>query len=141
MEGIDQVLRVFLNLSKTFDSVDRNMLLDKIEAIGGRGLPLKLFTRYLSDKRQAVLCNNNVSNLKTIVKGVPQGSTLGPILFFVYVNDICNAGNTFGQVAFADDINILLVDNSLYNLHVKLNHELRNIFKWVSANEIAVYIF
>ena len=140
MERKNHVVGVFLDLSKAFDSIDHNILLDKLENNGVRGLPLKLLASYLSDRKQAVFCNNNISDLKTIIKGVPQGSILGPILFLVYINDVCNASDKFSYVLFADDTNLLLTDNDLYNLHVKLNHELYNIFKWVTANKLAVNI-
>ena len=88
-----------------------------------------MLASYLSDRKEAVFCNNTVSNFRTIVKGVPQGSILDPLLFLVYVNDVCNVNDKFSYVLFADDINLLLTDDNLYNLHVKLNHELHNIFK------------
>ena len=86
-----------------------------------------------------MLCNNTVSNFKTIVKEVPQGSILDPLLVLVYINDICKANHKFNYVLFADDAN-LLANNNLYNLHEKLNHELHNIFRWFSANKLAVNI-
>ena len=67
------VVGVFFDLSKAFDSIDHSILLDKFENIGARGLPLKLLASNLSDRKQTVFCNNNVSKFKTIVKGVPQG--------------------------------------------------------------------
>ena len=58
----------------------------------------------------------------------------------MHINDICNASDKFSYVLFTDDTNLLLTDNNLYNLHVKLSHKLHNIFKWVSANKLAVNI-
>ena len=95
----------------------------------------------MTGRKQAVFCNNKISYLKPITKGVPQGSILGPILFLVYINNICNASDKFSYVLFADDTNFLLSDNDLNNLHVKLNHiELHNIFKWITANELTLNI-
>ena len=58
----------------------------------------------------------------------------------MYVNNKCNASDQFSYVLFADDTNLLLTNNNSYSLHVKLNHELHTIFKWVSASKLAVHI-
>ncbi len=54
-------------MSKAFHSIDHNMLLDKLENIGVRGLPLKLFASYLSGRKQLVFCSNHMSNKKKIL--------------------------------------------------------------------------
>ena len=70
------VAGVFLGLSKSFDSLDHKILLDKLMFIGG--LPLKLLTSYVSDRQPAVYCNNTFSSFGTIRPGVLQGSVLDP---------------------------------------------------------------
>lgn len=132
------VLGIFLDLSKAFDSLDHVILLEKFENMGICGIPLKLLKSNLSGRKQAVYCNNNKPMLKTIVKGVPQGSILGPLLFLVYFNDICNASSCFSYVIFADYTNLLLKDKSLEQLHIKVNNELVIISKWVSCNKLIV---
>ena len=106
---------VFLDLSKAFDSLCHKILLKKLSNFGIRGLPLKLFESYITNRSQAVYCNSTYSSFKTIVKGVPQGSILGPILFLIYINDIVHASNKFKFTIYADDTNLLLEDESLDN--------------------------
>ena len=72
---------IFLDLAKAFDSVSHDILLRKLEKYGVRGLPLKLFTSYLSNRKQIVKLNETTSSLLNILYGVPQGSILGPLLF------------------------------------------------------------
>ena len=84
---------MFLDLSKPFDTIDHKILLYKLKHYGFRGVVLKLFTNYLSNRTQYVSYNSYKSGLRDIVCGVPQGSILGPLLFILYVNDVMFTSN------------------------------------------------
>ena len=81
---------MYLDLSKAFDTIDHDILLHKLDYYGFRGIVLDWFRDYLSNRNLYVSYNNNKSDLKTILCGVPQGSILGPLLFILYINDITN---------------------------------------------------
>ena len=75
---------IFLDFSKAFDTVNRNILLSKLYCYGIRGIPFKWFENYLFNRTQFVKIGNTKSNCETITCGIPQGSTLGHCYSAVY---------------------------------------------------------
>ena len=100
---------MFLDLSKAFDTVNHNILLTKLEHCGIRGLALSCFTPYLTEKKQVVIVNGETSSEKEIRYSVPQRSVIGPLLFLLYINDICNSSKDIDFRLFADHASILFV--------------------------------
>ena len=80
-------------------------LLLKVMAHGiGNGM-INWIEKWLIDRRQRVLVDGEVSNWKSVLSGVPQGSVLGPILFLIYINDLDDV-ITSKVLKFADDIKL-----------------------------------
>lgn len=134
------VVGVFIDLSKAFDSINHNILIDKMQHIGIRGVPLQLFRSYLSNRSQSVSCNNVTSQFNSIFRGVPQGSVVGPILFLIYVNDIINASSKFKYTIYADDTNLLLTDKDITSLHSSIHTELKLINQWIKCNKLKLNV-
>ncbi len=86
-------LLVLLDLSAAFDTIDHNILLNRLEhSVGISGSTLAWFKSYLSDRHQFVAVNEEVSYRSQVQYGVPQGSVLGPLLFTCYPWEI-SSGN------------------------------------------------
>ena len=96
--------------SKAFDTVDHQILISKLNNYGVKGKNLSWFKSYLENRKQYLNYSNDVTNLAQIKCGVPQGSNLEPLLFLIYVNDLCNASNILDPM-FADDTNLFFISS------------------------------
>ena len=89
------------------------------------------------NRRQYVSVNGTNSDIKLITNGVEQGSTLGPILFFLYINDLYNSTNCLPRL-FADDTCLVLHSPDPNNLEHIMNNELRDVDEWCCANKLSL---
>ena len=95
---------VFIDLkTKAFDTVDHNILVNKLEHYRIRGLANNWVCSYIENRRQYVCINDSNSECLDVKCGVPQGFILGPALFILYVNDMCNVSKSLKSILFADD--------------------------------------
>ena len=103
----EYVCGVFVDLEKAFDTVHHDILCDKLREYGLRGNVNDLLKSYLSNRKQYVSINGFNSNEMNVTCGVPQGSSLGPLLFLIYINDfyLCLSQTSCGH--FADDTFII----------------------------------
>ena len=84
-----------MDLSKAFDTLNFNILLNKLQYYGINGISLLLIRSYLTDRFQHVQFENSESDLLEIKTEIPQGSILGPLFFSIMINDLVNSSNKF----------------------------------------------
>ena len=114
---------IFIDLSKAFDTVNHQILLDKLQHCGIRGIAFDWFSDYLKNRQQFVQFNGCHSSHHFIKYGVPQGSILGPLLFLIYINDMCDVSKVLDFILFADDTNIFFSHKNMNVIEKTLNEE------------------
>ena len=90
------------------------------------------------NRKQYVVVDNQASRMQFFKCGVPQGSVLGPVLFLLFINDICNVSNLLKFVLFADDTNIFCSNENVAVLQDTLNRELAKIVVWFSIKTLSL---
>ena len=134
------VIGVFLDLRKAFDTVNHDILINKLEYYGIRGNILNWLKSYLSNRTQYVHYNGYDSDKKTITHGVPQGSILGPLLFILYINDFSRSSDLLFSILFADDTSVFIEGTNYDKVIDIVNKELELINIWLRANKLTVNI-
>ena len=132
------VCGIFVDLEKAFDTVNHNILCEKLNHYGLRGNVNKLFQSYLSNRSQYVSIKGYDSETRNISCGVPQGSSLGPLLFLIYINDLRLALDKSEAGHFADDTFILYGSKNLKTIETVINHELKLLSKWLKLNKLSL---
>lgn len=134
-------LAIFLDLSKAFDTVSIPLLLDKMSRMGIRGLALEIFHSYLTNRKQFVKLGEYTSEEASPKYGVPQGSVLGPTLFQIYVNELCDLSLPNSQIfCYADDT-VLLVDGNSWEETKRLaENAITEIMAWLNNNLLTLNV-
>ena len=143
MDNNETPINIWLDLSKAFDTIDHNILLDKLKYYGLDDTAIKLFRSYLTNSYQYVQIENAKSQLLEINTGVPQGSILGSLLFIIYINDISQSSDTFDFLAYADDTTLSTTLNKFstsdyMNISDLINLELYKINEWLEINKLSL---
>ena len=138
LDNGDIVISLFIDLKKAFDTVDHRILLRKLYAYGIRGTMLKWIESYLSGRTQYFVFDGQESEIHGIQCGVPQGSILGPLVFILYMNDICNVSDIFFAIMYADDTSLVVNGKDLNALIQLLNTALIDLCTWFKANRLSL---
>jgi hypothetical protein len=134
----ETTLVVLCDLSKAFDVINRDILLNKLKYYGLRGVIYNWLVSYLSDRFQYVAIDDNNSFKLKVDYGVPQGSILGPLLYLIYVNDIAHSINNGNILSFADDTSFYISSNNIHNLYLNANIEINKLYDWFCANKLSL---
>lgn len=126
---------VYLDFAKAFDKVDYGILLRKLKVIGISGQLLRWLHSFLTDRRQTVFVSGYSSSEAPVISGVPQGSSLGPILFLNHIADIDANLDHVSVSSFADDTRLVMgVENSVDC--ILMQEDLFKIYQWAEDNNM-----
>ena len=99
-------LGIFVDFSKSFDTVIHNILLEKLKAYGIQSENLKWFRSYFSQRQRFIPYNDSKIEMKIVKYGVPQGTIVEPLLFLIFENNLNKLTKALDPVFFADDTNL-----------------------------------
>jgi hypothetical protein len=131
---------IFCDLSKTFDCVDHEILISKLELYGISGKAKQLTTSDLQKRYQRVLIKNKgsinyFSEWTLVKKGVRQGSVLGPLFFLLYINDLPSSFHHVSMPTFfADDMSLIYTNSNLTDLENGINTLFSSLNNWFETN-------
>ena len=126
---------ILMDLSKTFDTINHELFIAKLCAYGLSEHALKLIHSYMSDRWQRTKIDKSFSSWSALLKGVPQGSMLGPILFNIYLNDIFYFLD-YNICNFADKTKSYVCDENLDFVLERLEHQSNIALKWFENNNM-----
>ena len=136
----ESTIGVFIDLKKAFDTVDHKILLSKLQCYGIRGLALDWIKSYLANRSQYVCYNNSNSELKNIKCGVQQESIMVPVLFILYINDMCEVSKLLNIILFADDTSIFYSTRNIVDITCTVNNELEKLDIWFRVNKLSLNV-
>lgn len=142
-KNMDEKLYVgclFLDLQKAFDCVDYEILQFKLNKLNFNSPQLNFFDSYLTNRKQRVKIGDTLSESKTIVKGVPQGSILGPLLFKIYIDDIARLKLKGLIQLYADDAVLKYAERDEESLKASIMHDLPIIEEWLKKNRLLLNV-
>ena len=131
---------VFIDLQKAFDTVNHDILCEKLSYYGFRGISKLLIKSFLTNRKQYVSINGFNSTEKNVICGVPQGSTLGPLLFLLYINDLHYSMKYSIASHFADDTCITFSAKKIKTVETVLNCDLKILSDWLKANRLSLNV-
>ena len=119
---------IFLDFAKAFDSVPHDLIVHKLKIFGFGSNLLQWIGNYLQGRYHSVMIEGQVSSPLPVTSGVPQGSIIGPLLFVLYINDICDVFTSFMKL-YADDAKLYRNINSRKDV-LSLQNDLNALFLW-----------
>ena len=131
---------MLLDFSPAFDVIDHNLLLKKLKCYGFTPSAVAWIESYLTNRKQKVFFNGSLSNPRHLQCGIPQGSSLGPLLFSIFTNDLPLVCKKACMSMYADDSTLYMSAPTVKEITSALNKELQMVFKWVSDNKLVLNI-
>ena len=132
---------LFVVLKKAFDTINHDILLNKLSCYGFTEKTIRLFRNYLTQRTQVTYVNNVPSNYSSVICGVAQGSILGPLLFLLYVNDLSSSCDLLSdEHLYADDTTLTYADNDFDQILTVMNKDLHALDDWLNKNKLSLNV-
>ena len=132
---------IFVDYKKAFETLDHNVLCRKLEMYNFSRNSVNWFAAYLSNRTHVVRTNKGQSNPSTVNYGVPQGSTLGPLLFILYVNDLLpflRTNKSQGILMYADDTVLYATNPTPERCMDECQLLLSKLVEWCKMNKLTI---
>ena len=130
---------IFIDYSKAFDTIDHNILLEKLKIYGLNNTALNLLKSYLENRYQRININNITSSYSKLRCGIPQGSILGPLLFIIYTNDIfLELDNNEKMYMYADDTLLINTGASEVSAIQRSQNCFDKVIAWCKLNKLPI---
>ena len=129
---------VLIDLQKAFDTINHEILINKMEFLGFSKSVTLWFKSYLSNRKFKVNLNQTFSEPGDLLCGVPQGSILGPLLFLLYINDMPQSVNC-ELLLYADDTCLIFQHNDIKEIEIQLNKNFSLICDWFVDNKLSIH--
>ena len=129
---------IMLDLSAAFDTVVHEYLLNDLKSIGVIDEALMFLRSYLHDRKTVVMVSGDKSDKRTLTKGVPQGSVLGPILFNIYTIELSNILRKYnvGFKLYADDTQFYFALSTEQDTVDKVGRIMTDIKNWMQRKKL-----
>ena len=138
LNGAKTDVVAYLDFKKAFDTIDHTILLGKLKRCGMGDNLLKLLRNYLTNRQQRTKLFNTISDLNHISVGVPQGSTIGPIMFLIYINDLPSVLEHSSCIMYADDTVLYCGNEQVRNVRKLLQADLCKVQDWCTRNRLTL---
>ena len=135
MENGSNFDAIYLDFQKAFDKADIGLILHRCREKGITGNLGIWILDYLSDRKQAVIANDEISDICKVISGVPQGSILGPLLFLILIDNIDDKVRKSSTSIFADDTKATAEINSIEEA-ITLQEDLEILYEWSEENNM-----
>ena len=129
---------ILIDLQKAFDTIDHDILINKMEYLGFSKHVILWFKSYLSKRIFKVNLNKIFSEPGKLLCGVPQGSILGPLLFLLYINDMPQAVQS-ELLLYADDTCLIFQHSDINEIERQLNKNFSLVCDWFVDNKLSIH--
>ena len=130
---------IFVDFSKAFETIDHNILTEKLKLYGFDNQSLKLMTHYIKTRTQLTTVNGYTSGSRSVECGTAQGSIVGPLIYIIYVNDVLDILESENDIyLYADDMLIVSKDENVEHMMLSLQAKMDKIYKWCIFNRLII---